>query len=180
MMLIFLLSIVTLCEAGRGLDKAQRVIEAPVTTFSRTTDRLLMNNIDLWDEKAFKLQVLRTRIGHAWEWVFTDYGFTKSPSGIDLINRRRRIAIELKNGYKINSVIKRNNIALLKQFKRNHPGYTVILGCINYKDRAGKQGMRDGVKLLYGNYLLRYIFRGQETQVINVLRQSVRRYVQQN
>ena len=37
--------------------------------------------------------------------MFTDYGFTKQPSGIDLINHRWKIAVELKNGYRINSIV---------------------------------------------------------------------------
>ena len=35
-------------------------------------------------------QILYMRVGQAWEWVFADYGFIKQPSGINLINHRRR------------------------------------------------------------------------------------------
>lgn len=174
---LILLSIVTACRAGRGLMEAKRLIEAPVPSFERTTDRLLQNNINQWDEKAYKLHVLRTRIGHAWESAFTDIGFSKHDSGIDLIHPQRRLAIELKNGYKLNSVIKRNNIRMLKKFKREHPTYTVILGCINYKNRAGKVTVRDGVRFMYGDMLLRFIFAGDVNRITNSLRQSVRRYV---
>ena len=65
--------------------------------------------------------------------MFTDYGFTKQPSGIDLINHRRKIAVELKNCYRINSIVRREDFRRLKEFKRQHLRYIVILGFINDK-----------------------------------------------
>ena len=73
------------------------------------------------------------RVGTTWELVFTDNGFTKQPSGIDLINHRRKIAVELKNGYRINSIVQHEYFCILKEFKRKHPRYIVILGFINDK-----------------------------------------------
>ena len=37
--------------------------------------------------------------------------------------------------------------------------------------------VRYGVKQMYGNYLLRYLFRGSENEVIATLRESVRRFI---
>ena len=69
---------------------------------------------------------------------YLDYGFTKQPSGIDLINHRWKIAVELKNGYRINSIVRREDFRRLKEFKRQHPRYIVILGFINDKTVEGK------------------------------------------
>ena len=77
-------------------------------------------------------------VGSAWELVFTDYGFTKQPSGIDLINHRRKIAVELKSGYRMNSIVRREDFRRLQEFKSSHPRYIVILGFINDKTSEGK------------------------------------------
>ena len=69
---------------------------------------------DQLEEAAYRLQVLRMRLGLAWELVFTDYGFTKQPSRIDLINHRRKIAVELKNRYRINLIARREDFRRLK------------------------------------------------------------------
>ena len=82
-----------LCETG--LQRASALIKEPLNAHKQTNDIVLSGITDTLEEATYKLQVLRMRFGHAWEWVFTDYGFTKQPSGIDLINHRRKIAIEL-------------------------------------------------------------------------------------
>ena len=110
----------------------------------------------------------------AWELVFTDYGFTKQPSGIDLINHRRKIAVELKNGYRINSIVRREDFRRLKEFKRQHPRYIVILGFINDKTTEGKYRVKRGVHFMSGKRFLQYIFKGDEGKIIRYLRRAVR------
>ena len=102
------------------------------------------------------------RVGYAWELVFTDYGFTKKPSGIDLINHRWKVAVELKNGYRINSIVRCKDFRRLKEFKRQHPRYIVILGFINDKTVEGKYRVRDGVHFMSGKRFSQYIFKGDE------------------
>ena len=114
------------------------------------------------------------RVGTAWELVFTDYGFTKQPSGIDLINHRRKIAVELKNGYRINSIVRREDFRRLKEFKRQHPRYIVILGFINDKMTEGKYRVKSGVHVMSGRCFLLYIFKGDEGKIIHYLRRAVR------
>ena len=109
------------------------------------------------------------RFGHAWEWVFTDYGFTKQPSGIDLINRRRKIAIELKNGYRINSIVRREDFCRLQEFKSRHLRYTVILGFINDKTVEGKSHVKSGVHIMSGRRFLQYIFKGDQDKIVGSL-----------
>ena len=100
--------------------------------------------------------------------------FTKQPSGIDLINHRRKIAVELKNGYRINSIVRREDFRRLKEFKRQHPRYIVILGFINDKTAEGKYRVRDGVHVMSGKRFLQYIFKGDEGKIIRYLRRAVR------
>ena len=101
-------------------------------------------------------------VGYAWGWVFTDYGFTKQPSGIDLVNHRWKVAVELKNGYRINSIVRHEDFLRLKEFKRQHPRYIVILDFINDKTTDGKYHVRDGVHVMSGKRFLQYIFKGDE------------------
>ena len=77
---------------------------------------MLTGITDQLEETSYRLQVLRMHVGNAWELVFTDYGFTKQPSGIDLINHRWKIAVELKNGYRINSIARHEDFHKLKEF----------------------------------------------------------------
>ena len=104
----------------------------------------------------------------------TDYGFSKQPSGIDLINYRRRLAIELKNGYRINSIVRREDLRRLRDFKVRHPRYTVILGFINDKQVEGKVRVKGGVHIMSGKRFLQYVFRGGERRIISYLRRAVR------
>ena len=93
------------------------------------------------------------RIGTAWELVFTDYGFTKQPSGIDLINHRRKIAVELKNGYRINSIVRHED---LQEFKSSHPRCIVKLGFINDKTTEGNIALHQLVNIIYENLIKFY------------------------
>ena len=104
-----------------------------MNSHKQINDIILTGITDSLEETSYRLQVLRMRVGTAWELVFTDYGFTKQPSGIDLINHRRKIAVELKNGYRINSIVRREDFRRLPEFKSSHPRYIVILGFINDK-----------------------------------------------
>ena len=63
----------------QGLQRAKDLIERPITLNKQTNDVVLNGLTDQIEEAAYKLQILRIRIGHAWELVFTDYGFIKQP-----------------------------------------------------------------------------------------------------
>ena len=159
-----------------GLQRAGALIKEPLNSHKQNNDVVLTGITGTLEEAAYKLQVLRMRVGNAWELVFTDtdYGFTKQPSGIDLINHRRKVAVELKNGYRINSIVRREDFRRLKEFKRQHPRYIVILGFINDKTAEGKYRVRDGVHVMSGKRFLQYIFKGDEGKIIRYLRRAVR------
>ena len=109
-------------SGATGLQRAGALIKEPLNSHKQINDIILTGITDSLEENSYRLQVLRMRVGSAWELVFTDYGFTKQPSGIDLINHRRKIATELKNGYRINSIVRREDFRRLKEFKRQHQG----------------------------------------------------------
>ena len=158
----------------QGLQRAEALIKQPISLHKQTNDVVLSGLTDQIEEAAYKLQILRIRIGQAWELVFTDYGFVKLPSGIDLINHKRKIAVELKNGYRINSIVKREDLRRLREFKSTRPRYTVILGFINDKTLEGRSHIRNNVHIMTGKRFLKYIFKGHEKNIISHLRESVR------
>ena len=157
-----------------GLQRAGALIKEPLNSHKQTNDVVLTGITDTLEEAAYRLQVLRMRVGNAWELVFTDYGFTKQPSGIDLINHRRKIAVELKNGYRINSIVRREDFRRLQEFKLQHPRYTVVLGFINDKTVEGKSRVKNGVHVMSGRRFLQYIFKGDEGKIICYLRRAVK------
>ena len=173
---------VVFCDTGlvakprraTGLQRAGALIKEPLNSHKQINDIILTGITDSIEETSYQLQVLQMCVGNAWELVFTDYGFTEQPSRIDLINHRWKIAVELKNGYRINSVVWCEDFCRLKEFKRQHPRYIVILGFINDKTTEGKYCVRDGVHVVSGRCFLQYIFKGDEGKIICYLRRAVR------
>ena len=102
------------------------------------------------------------RVRVAWQLIFSDYGFFQKHNV--LINMRRKIAIELQNG-------EEEDHELLKTFKIIHPDYEVIIGFINY--HTPREIVKDGVKYLYGNKLLEYIFKGSQNAILKQMRAAV-------
>ena len=151
-----------------GLQKAGALIKAPINSHKKTNDIILKGITEQLEESAYKLQVIRMRLGHAWEWDFTDYSFRKLPSGIDLINHRRKIVIELKNGYRINSIVRRD-FRRLQEFNSSHPRYTAILGFINDKNPEGKSRIRNGIHIMSGKRFLQHIFKGGQDKCCKIL-----------
>jgi len=116
-----------------GLQDAVELIQWRRTNFHHTNDILLKNKIIPHERTCYKIQRLKQIIGIAWEHVFKDFGFTRTstcPRGgcdYDLINRRTKTVIELKNNYLTDSgKSKKYTIQKLKAFKRRNPRYTVI------------------------------------------------------
>ena len=107
-----------------GMRKALEILRAPIPEFTPTRDVVLHGVLSQNVEKnAQKMNTLRNRLGHAWEWVLTDYGYKKLNQGAaaaaalptpDLVNQRAKIILELKNGYKVNSIVEKQDILALK------------------------------------------------------------------
>ena len=173
-MFLLILSLLFNESGATGLQRAGALIKEPLNSHKQINDTMLTGITDSLEENSYRLQVLRMHVGTAWELVFTDYEFTKQPSGIDLINHRRKIAVELKNGYRINSIVRCEDFRRLKEFKRQHPRYIVILGFINDKTTKGKYRVKSGVHVMSGRRFLQYIFKGDEGKIICYLRRAVR------
>jgi hypothetical protein len=181
-----------------GMAKAIAILRAPIKPYVPTRDVILHGVLSPSIEKNYhKMHALSMRLGHAWEWVLTDYGYEKltdtrhiieikNQSGAmdsremvqlptpDLVNHRKKIILELKNGYHVNYIVQKQNILALKNYVRGHPGYKPIMGFINYKNDAGKVQHKDGVELMYGNRFLNFVFRPREkTMIINKLRNAI-------
>ena len=164
-----------------GLDEAVRLIKAPLGNIPTIKDVILSGIADRWENQAYKLQILRQRVGYAWELALTDFGFQRYPTGVDLIHPQRKVAIELKNSCRISSGVKRSVRKMLKAFKRTHPGYTVILGCINLRNMSmGGMSIRGGITYLKGTSLLEYLLRSRKAAVIRRLKQAAREFVRDN
>ena len=156
-----------------GLRKAIDIITEPLKPIVPTNDIVLKDLVSRWEKNTFKLNSMRTRIGLAWEHVFTDFGFRRYPYDIDLINSRRKIAIALKNGWDVNNNVKRYDHNQLLMFKQDNPGYEVIFGHVNYKDAIGKDVRVEGVRYMYGAMFLQYIMHGRQSKLIAHLREAV-------
>ena len=163
-----------------GLESAVRLIKGPVPNNGHVKGVILTGIVNEWEANAYKLQILRQRIGYAWELVITDFGYERPSTGVDLINRRRRIAIELKNSCRISSSAKRNAYRVLRDFKRRHPAYRVILACINYRNlNRGGSTLHRGVHYMKGRSFLTYILQSRKTAIIQRLKTAARAFVRQ-
>ena len=131
--------------------------------------------------KAYKLHILRQRIGYAWELVLTDFGYERHNSGVDLINRQQKVAIELKNSCRISSAAKRNAFVLLNDFKRTHPTYAIVLACINNRNlNHGATTLHRGVQFMKGKAFLTAILKTRMMPIKQRLKAAARAYVRAN
>ena len=166
---------------SQGLDEAVRLIKRPLHNIPSIKDVILTGVADRWESQAYKLQILRQRIGYAWELVLTDFGFQRHSTGVDLIHPRRRLAIELKNSCRISSSVKRSIRKLLKDFKRTHPTYTVIFGCINYRNLAtGGTSVRGGITYMKGTSLLQHFLQSRKAVIVRRLKGAAREFMRHN
>src|SRR5277367_1729173 len=169
-LLLFILSVSTQ-PIQPGMRRAIDYLRQPLPPTKPITDIILRGYFDNLQENAYKLNRIRSRLGKAWEFVFTDYGFELVNNVIDVINPNRLIVIELKNSWRTdNSRSKQSTITQLQAFKRNNPQYTVIYGAINYKDNIGKDVMKGNVRVMYGNLFLNFIFGDRKDYIIRTLR----------
>ena len=170
-LLLFILSVSTQ-PIQPGMQRAIDYLRQPLPPTKPITDIILRGKFDNLQENAYKLNRIRSRLGNAFEFVFTDFGFELVNNIIDLINHNRSIAIELKNSWSTdNSRAKTYTIQQLQQFKRNNPQYEVIYGAINYKTQVpGKDIMKGNIRMMYGDVFLNYIFGARKDYIIRTLR----------
>src|SRR5271156_1657587 len=170
--LLILLIAISVSAIDPGMQRAIDYLRQPLPPTRPIQDIILRGKFDYLQENAFRLNRIRSRLGKAWEFVFLDFGFVLINNRIDIINHNRQIAIELKNSWRTdNSRAKTATIAILQEFKTNNPDYTVIYGAINYKNqRPGKDVMRGGVRIMYGDVFLNFIFGARKDEVVRTLK----------
>ena len=83
-----------------GMQRAIDYLRRPLPPTRPIIDIILSGKFDNLQRDAFRLNRIRSRLGKAWEFVLTDFGFTLVNNVIDLINQNRSIAIELKNSWR--------------------------------------------------------------------------------
>ena len=88
-----LLGFLTLLGAGysqRGLNEAVMLLRHAIPETPRVNDIILEGIITPWADYAYKTQLMRTRLGLAWEMSATDYGFERVINvPVDIIHRER-------------------------------------------------------------------------------------------
>jgi len=139
----------------------------------------------LVDENILKtshvLRITQMRIGKLWEKLFIiEAGFEKIPVGLDLINRERKIVMELKNSYlSDNYKSKQITFKALADFKRANPEYMVVYANINGRtDKGVFRSFEHDEKELFeisGNELLKLVLGGNRyASVIESVREKLR------
>jgi hypothetical protein len=157
-----------------GLRRAVDYIKQPIREPRGTNDIILRGIVTPWESSAYKLQVLRVRLGLCWEYIAEDYGFSIT-NPLDIINNRRKILAEIKNSRQISSTERRAKHRLLKTFKRNHPDYTAVFGFVN---GGGGDIVKDGICYMYGDSFLNFIFGRNRLRIIRTLRSAVQTHFQ--
>ena len=164
-----------------GLDAALRLINQPLSNDGHVKDIILTGVVNRWESHAYKLHILRQRIGHAWEWLVTDFGYERHSCGIDLVNHRQRIAIEIKNSCQVSSTVKQATFKALRDFKLRHPNYRVIFACINYRNLdRGKTSHRGPIVIMKGTSFLDYMLGTRKNDIIERLQTAARSFVTEN
>src|SRR5438093_11043356 len=165
-------------------DIFNKVVNRQINDNSISNDILFMNlhsdavkSMNVIGKMAHKNTHFKMRIGQMWEIVFTLFGFQKLPTGLDVINYDRKIIIELKNNWKTDNYSgKKFKFAALRNYKRDHPDFEVIYGCVNdFKIRDYIN--TDGVRVLTGHALLRHILAKDMEFVVETLQSLISDYI---
>src|SRR5438552_15130683 len=98
MLSIIHITLVTSLEPG--LQRAINYLRRPLSPTKPIQDVILRGKFDNLQDHAYNLNRIRSRLGLAWEYVFTNFGFEIVHNLIDVVNRNRSIAIELKNSWR--------------------------------------------------------------------------------
>ena len=112
------------------------------------------------------------RLGYAWEDVMLDFGFERYyATSVDLISYDKKIAIQLKNGWRQNAATIRSDTHDLEEYGTNNPGWELIFGHINWKnDDRGQEHMTGRVSFRYGFNFRHHILGDEQNHIILQLR----------
>lgn len=168
----------------------QRIRPIIATILSRSYSETIAYDIldtttDIQDKQiALRVKQRQMRIGCIWQIAIGNYGTMTDlgighETGLDILSVERKIAIELKNRTNTdNSSSRLSNWNKLAKFKRLHPDYECIYGCVNDdKSEAGEITTitHDGVEIkkYTGNKLLTHIFGSDTANIVSFLRDII-------
>ena len=127
------------------------------------------------------------KIGMIWQYAIGHYKDFKDLgighyTGLDVISKKRKIIIELKNRYNTdNASAKKSNFNKLAEFKLGTPNYICIYGIINDKTSDGKieeiTHNDQNIVIYSGNELLNFIFGEDKKYIIKLLQDIINEYV---
>ena len=139
---------------------------------------------------ALILKQLQMRHGEIWQMVIGTFpGFTDlhvgHESGLDILSKERKLAIELKNSFNTdNSSSRKSNFDKLAAYQRLNPDYTIIYGIVN--ERNGKsikktithRYLNETVTIQYysGKSLFSFLWEGRHQEVVDRVVEVVATY----
>ena len=179
-----------LSEYFERMDKEiKSILSRPTKNIYRfeilDTEQSIKNKAVILEEKQYQMKV-----GEIWQLVLGNYPGCVNlknghRSGLDIISDTRKFAIELKNRTNTdNASSRKSNLDKLSNYKKEHPDYACILGCINAdtekKTLSGskKEILHNSVKIEYrvGYDLLRFILRDDVDKIIDFVKNRVKTY----
>lgn len=139
-------------------------------------------------EFCHKLKMIQMKLGSIWQNLMghvtgiTNLGIGHS-SGLDLLSDDRfprgKFIMELKNSVLTdNASSRKHNISKLKSFVSIHPDYIAVYGYINDKMKNGRDEVKDCVRYLSGQKLLKFIFGDHYMSIISILKQQLALQIQ--
>jgi hypothetical protein len=167
------------------------ILTRPVKSYTPKDFILDIPEIEEYYRKALLATQLSMKMGTIWQESISCYdGFENlkigHPSGLDILHHERKLAIELKNSTMTDNKSSRTaNFDKLAKFKKEHPEYVCIYGCINNSKNAkdllqgqSKIIIHDGVEILYlvGNSLFDYLLGKNKDEIIDFVKKTVREY----
>jgi hypothetical protein len=154
--------------------------------YDKYYDCIIDDYIALNKEKlqfCHKIKLIQMKLGLVWQNIMGHVDGIQNLSighysGLDLMSDsdfpRGQFIMELKNSTQTdNSSSRKQNIYKLKQFVKDNPNYITIYGCINDKNKNGRDEVKDGVRFLSGNKLLQFIFGDQYETIQLILKQNI-------
>ena len=121
------------------------------------------------------------RIGKLWEYLLIEFGrFEREGEyGLDIVSKRRRKVVELKNRYNTDNKASRDkNYEKLIQFHDDNPSYELIYGVINDITLEGKNQYKlhhgVGIHYLSGKQLFHHLLgRNRYEQILPILLEKI-------
>ena len=152
-----------------------KLLSKPIKT-KQNTDIILSNNNLNEISKANKLKTLQMRIGRIYELCAIYYNWEKV-KGIDLINKEKQIALELKNRDNTdNSSSRYRNCEKLIEFKQNNPDYELYYICINSPKKQNEKIIEfkgEKITFLFNEKALEFLYGSNYQNVINIIKKCI-------